>query len=1117
MYKKYTEKIGIPKGYVHKILLVMRLTTIILIATIMQVSAGTFAQKITLSERNASLTKIFKKIRSQSGYDFVFTSSTLKDALPVNVSVVDAELSDVLKMIFNEQPLNYYIGEKAVIIKVKKTDPASNKLAFIKITGVVRDTTGRTLPNVSILNKNTGRTIATNPDGAFTIDANPGEVLLFSLVGYSKKEITVGSQTKLNIILNEESGQLEQVVVTALGIKKSIKALTYNVQEIKKEELTSVPDANFMNSLAGKVAGVTINTSAAGVGGSTRVVMRGTKSLAGSNGALYVVDGIPLPSLRSSQNNGLYDGGDSGEGISMFNTDDIESISLLTGPASSALYGSDAANGVVAITTKKGTKDKFKLDYSNNTSFSNPLLLPKFQNTYGSNPGTFSSWGPKLDQPSDYNVRDFFQTGYNETNSLVISSGGEKSQTYFSMANVKAEGIIPNNKYSRYNFMIRNTTSLLENKLTLDLNAWYIKQNNQNGIAQGQYFNPLIAAYLFPRGDQIEKYQLYERYNSARGIYTQFWPDSYYDLGFQIQNPYWTINRVLNLSDRERFILSAALNYKVLDWLNITGRVRYDKTANTQEDKRYASTLRLFATESGFYGINNTNDNQIYSDIIANANKSFGDFTLNASLGTSFSETKSTALGVRGGLNFVPNFFHVNNILYENNPLQNQTLDDGHNVTAMFATAQLGYKNWLFVDLTSRYEWNTALKGTSSKSLYYPSAGLSAVVSDILNLPRSGVSFLKLRASYGEVGNSPARYLANPTYTISKSGLPSTISSAPFSTLQPERTKSFETGVNARFLNDKISLDVTLYESNTYNQVFNPALAPSTGFTSTYINGGKVNNKGIEASLGLNFNIGSVKTNSTFVFSKNINKIVEMLAPTTDPVTGEILSVSNLIVSSAGTYRMEIKEGGTMGDIYASGLYRDLNGYIYVHPNSSTLMADNNTYYKVGSSNPDFNLGYRNQISYKNITLGFLIDARVGGVGVSATQAIMDQFGVSTASATARDNDYVMINDHKVPYANYYNLVSGGTTGLLAHYVYSATNVRLREASVSYTLPEKWLPKNIFKSARLSAYGRNLFMFYNKAPFDPESVASTGTYYQGIDYFMQPSYRTIGLSANISF
>lgn len=1116
MYKKYTEKIGIPIGYVHKILLVMRLTTIILIATIMQVSAGTFAQKITLSEKNASLTKVLKKIRSQSGYDFIFTTSTLKDALPVNVSVANVDLKEVLKMIFTEQPLSYSIEEKAVIVKIKKTDLRSES-AFAKITGTVKDTTGMTLPNVSILNKSTGKTIATDAQGAFTLDANPGDILLFSLVGYTRKEITIGAQTRLNVILKEENGQLEQVVVTALGIKKSIRALTYNVQEIKKDELTSVPDASFMNSLAGKVAGVTINTSAAGVGGSTRVVMRGTKSLAGSNGALYVVDGIPLPSLRSSQNNGLYDGGDAGEGISMFNTDDIESISLLTGPASSALYGSDAANGVVAITTKKGSKERFRLDYSNNTSFSNPLIVPKFQNTYGSSPGTFSSWGPKLDQPSNYNVRDFFQTGYNETNSLVLSSGGEKSQTYFSMSNVKAEGIIPNNEYSRYNFMLRNTTSLLEDKLTLDVNAWYIKQNNQNGIAQGQYFNPLIAAYLFPRGDQIEKYQLYERYNSARGIYTQFWPDSYFDQGFQIQNPYWTINRILNLSERERFILSGALNYKVLDWLNVSGRVRYDRMANTQEDKRYASTIRLFASESGFYGVNNTNNNQIYTDLIANANKAFGDFTINANLGTSFSETQSTALGVRGSLNFVPNFFHANNILYENAPLQNQTLDDGHNVTAMFATGQLGYKNWLFIDLTSRYEWNTALKGTSSKSLYYPSAGLSAVVSDVLNLPKSGVSFFKIRASYGEVGNPPERYLANPTYTISKSGLPSTISSAPFSTLQPERTKSFETGINARFLNDKISLDVTLYESNTYNQVFNPTLAPSTGFTSTYINGGKVNNRGIEASLGLNFNIGAVKTSSNFVFSRNRNKILEMLAPTIDPATGELLAVSNLIVSSAGTYRMEIKKGGTMGDIYASGLYRDLNGYIYVQPNSNTLMADNNTYYKVGSSNPDFNLGYRNQITYKNITVGFLIDARVGGVGVSATQAIMDQFGVSVESATARDNDYVIINDHKIPYANYYNLVSGGTTGLLAHYVYSATNVRLREASVSYTLPEKWLPKNVFKSARLSAYGRNLFMFYNKAPFDPESVASTGTYYQGIDYFMQPSYRTIGLSANVSF
>jgi len=668
-----------------------------------------------------------------------------------------------------------------------------------------------------------------------------------------------------------------------------------------------------MNALAGKVAGVTINASTSGIGGSSRVIMRGTKSLSNNNGALYVVDGIPLPSMRQGQSNGLFDGSDGGEGISMFNPDDIESLSLLTGPASSALYGGDAANGVVLITTKKGTSDRFRLDYSNHTSLFNPFVTPKFQTKYGNNPGIFSSWGPELLNPSSYDPLDFFQTGYNNSNSLTMSSGTETSQTYFSIGTVNAGGIIPNNKFNRYNILARNTSSFFDDKLTLDVNAWYINQNGQNNIAQGQYFNPLIATCLFPRGDDISKYQLYERYNSARGIYTQFWPESYADLGFQIQNPYWTINRILNTSDRERIILGTSLNYKILDGLQVTGRVRYDKTNNKLEDKRYATTLKLFASETGFYGINNINEQNFYSDFIANLNKPIGDFSLLANLGSSFSSSSITSLGVRGNLNFVPNFFHTNNILNEGNRLHNQDLDEGHNLFAMFGTAQLGYKNWIFADLTSRVEWNSALIGTSAKAMYYPSAGISAIVSDALNFSNDYVTYLKLRASYGEVGNAPNRFLPNPTYSVSNSGLPSTITSPAFRTLQPERTKSTEVGVNARFFKDVLSLDVTLYQSNTSNQVFNVLLPPSSGFNNTYVNGGKVNNRGIEASLGVNVTKGDFKNSSNVIFSLNRNKIVEMLSPTIDDASGVLVSAPNLIVSSAGTYRMELREGGTMG------------------------------------------------------------------------------------------------------------------------------------------------------------------------------------------------------------
>ena len=983
-----------------------------------------------------------------------------------------------------------------------------------RVRGTVSTAEGQPLAGATITVRGTKTSATSGADGSFEINAGLTQVLIISYVGYASVEEPVNGRLSLSVVMSLQVSEVEQVVVTALGIPKRTKSLTYNVQELKGEEVNRVKDANFINSLAGKVAGVTINSSSSGIGGAARVVMRGAKSLFGNNNALYVIDGVPLPNLNTTQPNDVFQGaGVSGDGISNINPEDIASISVLTGPAAAALYGSQAANGVVLVTTKKGSAGRFSLTVTNQNSFFSPFVMPQFQNTYGSDPQSYSSWGAKLDAPGSYDPKDFFQTGTNTTNSISLSTGTDKNQTYFSAGTVNAKGIIPNNKLSRYNFSVRNTSSFLEDKISLDLGLMYTNAREQNMLSQGQYFNPLIPVYLFPRGDDIERYELYERYNVARNFKTQFWP--FGDQGFQMQNPYWITNRDLFANQKDRYLLSGALKYTVTSWLNLTGRARLDKNTAVSEKKYAASTSGLFASASGAYNKTIASTGQLYGDVLANINLNFYRlFSLSANIGASLTDTKYNLDGYGGNLLSVPNLFSFTNV---NSALATATQDAYRDQTqAVFASAQLGYRNMIFLDATGRNDWSSALVNTNAKSIFYPSIGLSGVVSDLIKLRSRVVSFVKVRGSYSEVGNAPQRFVSIATYPII-GGFPVTSSYLPATGLQPERTKSYEAGVNLRFLRNKINLDVTAYKSSTYNQLFNPALAPSTGFSSFYVNAGQVDNKGLEAAMGFNGKIaGSVEWSSTVTFTLNRNKIVQLLSSYTDKNTLQTVSADSLSMGGTGSYMMALVKGGSIGDIYVTTLKTDEHGLINVGLQTQTVTADPNTYIKAGNSNPRYNIGFRNGVAYKNFELSFLLSARIGGVGVSVTQAIMDRFGVSATSALARDNGGVVVNGYKIPSDSYYAVAGGGVAGVGSLYAYSATNVRLGEASLGYTFPAHWF-NNKIKGIAVSAIGRNLFMFYNKAPFDPELTANTGTYYQGIDYFMQPSLRSIGFSTSVQF
>lgn len=1094
--------------------LVMRISLTLLFLVVLQLSAeNSYAQRmrIAISMSNVSVEQVLNKIEETSDYVFLYNDETIQKNRIVSVRSKSGKITDILDDIFKGTDISYTVIDKQIILS--KSNKVNQNAKAIQIKGMVKDALGEPLIGVSVLVKGTSNGTVTDLDGKFSLNVSVGDILEFSYVGYAAQSVTVKNANPLDIVLSEDAQALDEVVVTALGIKREAKALTYNVQEIKAAGITKVKDANFVNSLSGKIAGVTINQSSSGTGGSSRVVMRGTKSLFGENNALYVLDGIPMQGLRTKQSDNFYESVEvaDGDGISNINPEDIESMSVLTGASAAALYGNRGANGVILITTKKGAIGKPRISYSNSTSFSRPFVTPEFQNTYGRKEGEFKSWGDKLEKPSTYNPLDFFQTGFNTMNSIAVSTGTETNQTHISFGTVNSEGIIDNNKYNRYNFTFRNSWDIVKNVLSMDMGLFYIKQNNQNSNGQGMYYNPLVPIYLFPPSDDINKYAVYERYDADRNFKTQYWP--YGNQGLGMQNPYWIINRNMFNTDRDRYIMSLSMKWNITNWLNIIGRARIDNAYTDFERKLYASTDGLFSKSQGNYMNQEDKNTSTYLDFLVNVDKKFGEnYHLLVNLGGSFYDEKYKSDTFEGNLVGAPNFFHPSNIPstesnYNKSELHTQT-------QSIYGKAEIGYRNFLYADVTGRIDWFSTLVGTSKEYVCYPSAGLSVILSEILPLPEKIISFWKIRGSYAQVGNPPSAYLSYATVAL-ENGNATSANFTPASHLKPEMTKAFEFGMDLRLFHNKLNIAATYYNSNTYNQLFKYELPPSTGYAFAYENAGKVNNWGIELSVGFNQDLGPVQWNSNLIYSMNRNEIKELLPEyVTDRTTGmTVKSPTEFSVATADSYRMILKEGGSMSDIYATKLKQDLHGNILI--TNGGVSAEENTFIKVGSAAPKYNLGFRNSFSWKGLELDFLIDARVGGEVISATQALMDQFGVSQQTADARDNKGVVVNKGKLDAEQYYGTVASGKTGLLAHYVYSATNVRLREMSLSYMLPSKWFGEKL--NISLSLTGHNLLMFYNKAPFDPELTANTGTYYQGFDYFMPPSLRSFGFGVKVNF
>lgn len=1084
------------------------------------------------------------------------------------------------------------------------------------VQGTVKDGTGEPLIGVSVVVKGaTGLGVVTDIDGNYKINVkDKNAVLVFSYIGYTPQEVKIGGRSSVDVTMKDESSVLKEVVVTAMGIKRKESSLTYSTQQVKASDLNRVQDPNVANSLEGKVSGVTITPSAGGAGGASKIILRGNKSILGSSTPLIVVDGVPMNNSQRGQvgsganmlTTGVSEGGDA---LSMINPDDIESINVLKGANAAALYGSEAANGVLMITTKKGREGKVGVNFSSNVTFDTPLTTPKIQNIYGAaideKAGTLAltSWGDKLSarngnqllintpmygehfdgtkfENNEVHLRnragndldDFFKTGVTTNNSIALSGGTDKMSSYFSYGNSHSNGMIENNSYNRHTFSFRQNFKLYD-RATIDVSMNYIQTKTKNRPGGGITMNPIFHMYMMPRNIDINYYRNNYRVDNAQwytGLQTYFKkkeyfaqdkndPDKYnpvsaYDKvtekalieGQPMQNwaysaqgqnnPYWLMNQNSSIAKEDRFFGNVTGTLDIYDGLSFQARLGMDFSKYESESKRYATTWLPASMETfGRYWWSFSKTTDLYTDFMLTYNKSFGDWDVSATAGYVGHIRKSYGKGTdvnatyyfgdREHISSIANYFSTAaGGPGATSPSQSSDWNKGAVVTG-----QIGWKEMVYFDGSYRRDWYRAFRqfkdrGTPEDYGYF-GFGANAIVSNIVKMPE-WFNYLKYRASYSEVGNSIPGTVFAAGSTNYQTGAFSASQWATFKDPRPEKTASFETGFEALFLKNRLSLDVTYYNSTMSNLYL---VGTNASGKSIPMNSAKIRNQGIEATVGYDFKFGQLRWKTSYNLSYNDNKI---LRTAYDEKTGK----ENVIATYVGGVQVLYKEGGSMGDMYVTDLKRDANGYYFVSDDGELSMETESekTYGKfVGNQNAKWQMGWSNTFTWKDLSLSFLINGRIGGKVLSMTESYLDGYGLSQRTADARlyaekNNIYadpcygnnllgIALDDGSgrvVPIDAYYNSVGGVTPQDIERYLYSGTNFRLRELSVGYTF------RNLFgqnKNLSLSFIARNLFFIYKDAPVDPDVSLSTGTGLGAFEVFNMPSSRSFGFSLNVNF
>jgi TonB-linked SusC/RagA family outer membrane protein len=1039
------------------------------------------------------------------------------------------------------------------------------------IKGVVSDQNGLPLPGVTVLIQGTAKATQTDYDGVYVIEASKGNVLIFSYIGIKTKTVTVGDSAQLNVVLAEDTQNLDEVVVTALGIKRQKKELGYAVQDVKGDQLNKVITTNVATALSGKIAGVDVSIPATGAGGSTRVIIRGISSIGENNQPLYIVDGVPIDntglSNDSSATSKWFDGRDSGDGISSINPNDIESLTVLKGAAAAALYGSRALNGVILITTKKGSKGKLQVELTSGVSFDRVnAKYNDYQTDYGTGSNgilpdptkapseiygyTTNAWGPKFSETVgqqvkifdgsmrpyakvDNNIQDFFRTGVTMTNGVALSGGSDNAFVRFGFNNLKNDDVIPNSGLERNNATLNAT--LKSEKFTLDANVNYMVEtaNNRPGLGDSPNNVGYSLSGLAPNIDQA---WLQNAQNPENGSMYQ-WNNNVYLL-----NPYWVVNENHNASKKNRFTGNVTGTYQVQKWLGLTFRTGLDTYTFGSKDFMAAGSTWP-GRDNGYLGLENIAVSEMNTDFIATLSdiKLATDFTFSGILGTSrrdFRREQNSRFGtniIEPGTEYISNF----STQTENPPVETKT-----RTNSVYGSAKFDYKGYLYAEFTGRNDWFSVI----NKDAFYPAASLGFIFSDAFGIQNDTFSYGKLRASWAQVSNAPGAYknaLNYTTYSSYNGGSVVNIknTSAPNPDLTYQSKSGIEFGLETSFFKNRLKADITVYREDTADQTIDLPSSATSGYEFISVNAGELRNEGIEIFLsGTPIKTKNFEWGIDLNFSKNKNSILSLHPAINTYTISEARWAGAAIVAQVG---------GQYGTIIGKDFQKTESGEVIIGANGLPLFTENKV--ELGKGLPDWSAGLTNRLSYKGITFQFLIDMKFGMDVYSMTNSLAaqkglldittegrDAYNAARADAVANDpnfsqatwiptagyvasgvvntgtaaNPVYVQNTKPVNPQDYWNTVFNNTP---APFIYDASYVKLREVSLGYTIPKSVYGGAKINSIYISAFARNLLTFNKDLPnVDPESMYTSGNG-QGFEYGSLPFRRSYGFNLKVTF
>lgn len=1169
-----------PSNGFLKFLIMVKLTLVFLITIFLQQGQSAEAQYITVSRTNVPLSAVLKEIRVQIGYDYFFEETTLENSKLVTVNIKNGTLEEVLTTLFKDQPFTYSISEKTIIIRTKpKPINIKNSGAELKsssdmqgvIEGKVVDETGESLVGVSVLLKGTTQGTSTNIDGKFSISVKPGDILVFTYIGFIRQEVAIINESFLNVRLAKDKAMMEEVVVTALGISREKKSLGYSSQAVSGDDINTVNTGNVTNALSGKVSGVQIKRNS-NIGGSTNIVIRGNKSLTGDNQALWVVDGIPIDNSNlnvKGQNTGSGATYDYGNMASDINQDDIESINVLKGAAATALYGSRAANGAIIITTKagaKGMKSQITVNSNVTTGSIDKSTFPTFQKEYGAGLGAvygtnrnsyFNSGDPDGDgvmdllvpyvaygsfgAPYDKNLlvydwksldpespnylkktpwvapangpETFFEKPLTTINNIALAGSGDNSNYRFSYTNYFQDGMMPNSKVKRDNVAF-NSSFKLNQKLTVGGNANYVYsdvlgRNMTGGTGSNQGNNP-VATFRQWWQTHVDIQELKSAYFSTGRNVSNF-------AGGTIDNVYWNQYQIYSTDTRNRLFGNVNLKYEFNDWLNLDGRVSIDSYNFTREERRNSGS-----TYPGKYDRLSANFREINYDLMLNFKRQLSDkFNVSGVLGTNIRRNylETVNMVTNGGL-IVPGLYAISNSLsVPAAPIENLTQIG---VNGVYGLVSFGYNNFLFLDVTGRNDWSSTLPAVSN-SYFYPSVATSLIFSELIQ--SDVLSFGKLRVNYAKVGNgAPPLSITDVLQKPSPFGtrqMYGVTDNKKNENLKPESTSSFEAGIESQFFGNRVGFDVSYYKTNTKDQIMPVAISPATGYASKFVNAGEVENKGVEFTIsGAPVKSEKFNWNVNLNWSKNQSKVLYLFD-----------GVDNLVLGS--------RINATVGRPYGTITGRDfiyVNDQKQVNQTTGEYMLTQANNYVIGNINPDWIGGIRNNFSYKNFNFNFLIDIQHGGDvfssdmqqgnrnGLYDNLVGLNDLGNPMRNSLAAGGGLILEgvdaqgNPNKVrTRMDYYAHALGSLKAPEAMFIYDASYVKLREASLSYKMPASMLKNSKIKGVQFKVSGSNLWIIHKNLPYsDPEAGLSSGNV-QGIQTGVLPTVREFGFGVNVQF